>query len=52
MRLAIAIKDWLYVALVAAALITYALSLISKGFAAESRVADACVFSDATVKVN
>jgi hypothetical protein len=51
----ITIRDWTYVTLVAVALITYGLGLVSKSTAAQAPERDAvhvCVLSDANVKAN
>lgn len=51
----ITVRDWAYVTLMAAALVTYGLSLASQAFAARaanSSGVHVCVLSDANVKAN
>lgn len=50
MRATVTLRDWTYVTLVAAALLTYAASLASKALAAPDAAVHACVFSDASTK--
>jgi hypothetical protein len=56
MSTAAMIRDWTYVAVVALLLLSYALSLLSKGFtahAADNSEVRVCVYSDASaVKTN